>query len=161
MSSTNIWEDTGERGNRKSGYAMGLATDLILLLVSLLLSFSEITIDKICPKGRPLCLQGSVSPWESFLNLPGAAWEGFTYTQVRRRLQEFYLPTDTTSKFPFKRELNLKEVSRFDWGRELGRVHTISTFPRTFIFLWNLDKDFCLRPLREWISQKGLTRCAW
>lgn len=37
-----------------------------------------------------------------------------TGTEVRRRLQAFYLPAETTSKFSFKCGLNLKQVSSFD-----------------------------------------------
>ena len=38
-------------------------------------------------------------------------------SQVGRSLQEFYLHRDTSPKFSFKRELNLKQVFPFDWNR--------------------------------------------
>lgn len=40
-----------------------------------------------------------------------------SHLQVGRSLQEFYLQTETSSKFSFKHELNLKQVFPFDWDR--------------------------------------------
>lgn len=37
--------------------------------------------------------------------------------QVQRSLQKFYLHRETSSKFSFRCELNVKQVLSFDWGR--------------------------------------------
>lgn len=123
----------------------------------LCLIFLRITKAGSGQKGASSASRGQSLLENPFLNRPKPLLR-IADSQVGRSLQEFYLRRETSSKFSFKREVNLKQVFSFEI-EGLARVRVIRTFTHPFVCLWNLDKDFCLGALREWISQKGLACC--
>lgn len=82
----------------------------------LCLIFLRITKARSGQKGAPSASRGQSLLENPFLNRLKPLLR-ISDSQVGRSLQEFYLRRETSSKFSFKREVNLKQVFSFDWDR--------------------------------------------
>lgn len=165
MDFSNIYDSTSSsqmfhRVWRRWGGSLGTEQRNLLWISSLLplLNISEITKARFGQKEVLSASRGQSLLENPSPNLLKSLWR-IADTQVERSLHQFYLHRKPVLRF--LSNVNWISSKHFPLIEVEGlvRVCVISTFTCTFKWLWNLDKDFCRRPLREWISQKGLECC--
>lgn len=108
-----------EKVGRQVRYTLEFSTNLILICQSSLPDIWELPKARSGQKKALSASRGQSlleNPSENCLK-PFPRIADVADVQVRRRLQRFYFYRETSSKFSFRCELNVKQVLCFDWGR--------------------------------------------